>query len=107
MPNEMLPSPAEARIPKEPGDFITVCAWCGERDALKILALPHRDGDVIAVVLPEDGAPLRVWRSRGGHITELFVSHGICPECKAQHFPLSAKAGVWDSRYVDETKGGD
>lgn len=67
--------------------IITVCAWCPQ---LRVLQIPRRPGMHLAIVLKDDGQIDDVWWLGDSGAPHLQVSHGICDDCRAQHFPSKA-----------------
>jgi len=71
------------------GDVVTVCGWCPE---LRVLTLQRQRGDQIVFLLEGEKLAAYRWRRFAGETTALTISHGICLECKAKHFPTTGQA---------------
>lgn len=82
--------------------IITVCGWCPQ---LRILQFPRSHGQKLALVLNESGKIEDAWWL-GMTRSKVEVSHGICEECRAQHFPTKAPA-LFGEHYIPERKNND
>lgn len=64
--------------------LMAVCAWCKPS---RILRMPVWPGHNLVVRLDEDGAIADAWWWHSEPRVNVIISHGICEECKAVHFP--------------------
>lgn len=84
-----LPTASFEIPPSSPKDVMSICAWCTQ---LKILSLQRRETDVIVIL--QTGSKVEVWRNN----KKLFVSHGICEACQAEHFPKPQTAVAQEAK---------
>lgn len=63
-------------------DIVSICGWCSE---LRILKLARRSEDLITINI--HGNELMIYRNG----QRLFISHGLCAECRRREFPETVK----------------
>lgn len=68
-------------------DVLTICAWCPKGERITILNARSFMDDAVLSLRVVNGKITSAWQSLGMSTRPLKISDGICPGCKAEHFP--------------------